>query len=188
MDPKTQLIERLKLVNATRHERTKLAAEIGNDTCSIEMLIELMVSSRAETAVRAAWILEWICRENSKPILHLLGKFANALEKIKPDGGIRAAAKICEITVSTYEKKSDGVRPLESEIKNLMVVACFRWLIGDYSIAAKTHSMQVLCSLAKQDDWISNELQAVLIQNYPNASAGYQARARKVLTLLKKSQ
>lgn len=186
MNQKTKLIERLKSVNATQRERMKLASEVAQHPESVPILIELMMESSDKTGIKAAWVLEWTCRTDLSLILPHLALFTTHLEKIKPDGSIRAAAKICELL---SEHNRDGVwenPEADVTVKSRMISVCFDWLIGPYSTAAKAYSMQTLFILGKREPWIHQELKAILQQAYSEESAGYQARARKVLKLLEK--
>ena len=147
-----------------------------------------MESNASDIGIRAAWVLEWICRENPELILKQTEEFTRNLENIVPDGSIRSAAKICEIISILWRKKPEKTPPEASEFRNRIVSACFKWLIGDFSKAAQAHSMQALYNLGHTESWIHHELKAELIQKYPSGSAGYKARARKILKLLQKSE
>ena len=186
MNQKTQLIERLNSVNATQFERMKLAEELQGDPESIALLIELMAERTDEIGIRAAWVLEWICRSDVTPILPHLEDFTTCLNNLKPDGSIRAAAKICALL--TGSQISGTVKHVISEapFRARVISTCFDWLIGPFSIATKAYSMQTLFELGTNESWVHEELKAILQQNYSSESAGYRARARKVLNLMEK--
>ena len=65
-----------------------------------------------------------------------------------------------------------------------IATACFDWLISEQKVAPQAYAMTSLYYLGQRFPWIHEELKQVLEQNYADGSAGYQARARKVLQKL----
>ena len=53
-------------------------------------------------------------------------------------------------------------------------------------VAARAYSMTSLFHLGKDVNWVHDELQMVIEQNYATESVAYQARARIILKKLKK--
>lgn len=62
-----------------------------------------------------------------------------------------------------------------------MTECCFNWLITEQKVACQVPAMTCLALLGMESNWIHEELKQILIKNIPNKSAGYKARARKVL-------
>lgn len=186
MHEKDQLIERLNLVNATQHERMKMASLLQDSPESIALLIDLMTERSDEIGIKASWVLEWICRSDLTPILPYLSNFTACLSSLKIDSSIRAAAKICELLSEAGNSLTGTQLLLEPEIQSRIISACFDWLIGSCSTASKAYSMHCLYILGSSETWVHEELKAILQQQYGQESAGYKARARKVLNLMEK--
>ena len=74
---------------------------------------------------------------------------------------------------------------MTSQVKEKMTSRCFEWLIDDQlKVAPRAYSMISLFHLGKDINWIHEELQLVIEQNYAQESAAYKARARMVLKKL----
>lgn len=161
-----------------------MASIVQQSPGSLAFLIELMVERSDEIGVKASWVLEWICRTDLAPILPHLDGFTACLSHLKSDSSIRAAAKICELLSEAGSFPTEAQMGLAADFKSRVISACFDWLIGPFSTAPKAYSMQCLYLLGRHEAWVHEELRAILQQHYGEESAGYKARARKVLNLM----
>jgi len=74
---------------------------------------------------------------------------------------------------------------LTNKDKSILVNCCFGFLLsGEYPVAIKMYSMQLLYNLSLEMPEIGGELALVLIDKLPGSSPGYKSRARKILTKL----
>ena len=110
---KDQLYDELNYVNATRACRTKYANIILNNSELIKPILDILVMMDDKISTRAAWMLEFACKQNINLILPHLDFFLENLPKLKLDSAIRPCAKIIEIIIELYYKKENTV------IKNL---------------------------------------------------------------------
>jgi hypothetical protein len=72
---------------------------------------------------------------------------------------------------------------LNEDERKIITECCFDWLITDQKVACQAPAMECLYYLGWDEDkeWIYPELINILTENAPHKSAGYQARARKIL-------
>ncbi|MFM1879143.1 MAG: hypothetical protein RLZZ241_2009 [Bacteroidota bacterium] len=181
---KSQLLNKLAGTKATQITRNNLALEVQSNPELIKILLDVMFEQQNDLGIRASWVLEWICRSNLAIIKTHLNYFCGNLNRLTPDGSKRAAAKICELLSLAWHNKSGSVPDFNATHREQLIAACFDWLLGSNTTATKVYSMQSLYCLGHSDSWIHHELKPILIRDYPGSSAGYQARARKLLKLL----
>lgn len=104
---------------------------------------------------------------------------------LKAESSIRPMAKICELLTLTHYKGAHSDKSLLSPLhRERITAACFDWLISAEKVAPKAYSMQTLSLLGQDIEWVHPELKAVLEQGYASGSAGYKARARRILKIL----
>lgn len=187
MELKTQLLERLGYVNATREARSRLAGEVIQHPDWLGPLLEIGLEREDELGHRACWVVEFVCKTNLELVFPFLDLFTAGLAGLQKESAIRPMAKICELLAeATQHKDPDKRPPLIPAHREHMVAACFDWLIGPHKVAPKAHSMTALYILGHESPWVHQELKAVLEGQYAQGSCGYQARARRVLGLLEK--
>ncbi|WP_420593296.1 adenylosuccinate lyase [Robiginitalea biformata] len=189
MELNNQLLQRLDYVDATRKERLAMAAEILGTPHWLPDLIAICLNRHDAIGSRACWVLEFVFKKDPARLFPYLGVFIDGLSRLQEESSIRPMAKICELLAGSYYKPGKGAKPpLESRHRERMAEVCFDWLIGPHKVAPKAYCMQTLYLLGEEFPWIRPELREVLKLNYAKGSAAYQARARHVLKLLKKSQ
>jgi hypothetical protein len=183
---KDQLYNELNYVNATRESRAKYANIVLADSELVNPLIEILFMVNDKISTRAAWILEFACKENINLILPHLDYFIANLLKLKLDSAIRPCAKIIEIIIELYYKKHDPriLECLNKEHKEQIIAVSFDWMINDKKVAVKAYSMATLYFLGTEFDWIHKELKLILQRDYSHQSAGFKARAKYVLKKL----
>ncbi|MBT8320876.1 MAG: adenylosuccinate lyase [Eudoraea sp.] len=153
---------------------------------SPELLPDLLhITFRDEDPLscKASWILDMVLREKQDLLLPHLDYFCQHLGKVNLDGVVRPLAKICEMLVLAclHQKKPGVFGKISDENLEAIATACFDWLISEQKVAPQAYSMTSLYYLGFQFPWIHGELRQVLEQNYSYGSAGYRARARKLL-------
>lgn len=185
MELKTQLLERLGYVNATREARSRLAGEVLQQPDWLGPLLEIGLEREDELGHRACWVVEFACKTNLELVYPCLDLFTAGLAGLQKESAIRPMAKICELLAEATLNKNPDKRPPFSPVhREHIIAACFDWLIGPHKVAPKAHSMTTLYILGQKNPWVHQELRAVLERQYARGSAGYRARARRVLGLL----
>lgn len=187
MKLKAQLLNRLDYVDATREARTAMAVELLACPQWVPALLDIGFGAEDPAGHRACWVLERAIGESPEILFPHLEAFTLGLEHLQGESSIRPMAKLCEILSAAYTRNPEASRPpLSRAQRERMVAACFDWLIGPHKVAPKAFAMQTLLALGQEWPWVHRELRATLEKRYPTGSAGYQARARKVLKLLDK--
>ena len=74
---------------------------------------------------------------------------------------------------------------MSCELSDKAVESLLNWsfdqLIQDRAVAVKVFAMQTVYQLMDFEPWIRNELRNILLNNMQRESAGYRARAKKIL-------
>ncbi len=185
---KTEIYQLLNYVNHSREKRMEMAQWVSNDPSSIGELFKIALENEDPISSRACWVLEFTAKENISIIFSYLDTITSHLSDINLDSSVRPMAKICEyLTTFYFSKIKNNVQDTLTEIHlERITTACFDWLIGDHKVAAKAYSMSSLYLLGLKFHWIHPELKMILEQNYAHGSAAYKARARMVLSKIKK--
>lgn len=183
---KSQLKVQLDYVNASRECRSKMADEILSDPMLFRPLLEIALETHSDVGSRACWIVEFAFKKNPEILYPHLDYFTHGLGDLKEESSIRPMAKICELlTLSHYTGAQSTGALLSPQHRERITAACFDWLISAEKVAPKAYSMQTLALLGRDIEWIHPELKAVLEQGYASGSAGYKARARRILKNLR---
>ena len=143
-------------------------------------LLEIALSEEAPLSCRAAWVVEFVCKQDPTALHGYLEVFTAGLAGMQAASSIRPMAKCCEMLAESWAKQDGDAPPLSPGQRERIAAACFDWLLGPYPVAPKAYSMQSLYLLGREAPWIHEELQAALLRGYPKGSAGYQARARRI--------
>lgn len=182
---KSQLLAQLDYVNASRQGRSEMATFILAHPQHFRPLIEIALETNTDLGSRASWVVEFVIKKKPELLYPHLDYFTRGLEDLQRESSIRPMAKICELlTLNYYEPKGRKPPPLTLENRERITAACFDWLISAGKVAPKAYSMQSLVLLGWEFKWVRGELKAILEQEYPEGSAGYKARARKILKKL----
>ncbi len=152
-------------------------------------LLEIGFRNEDPISSRACWVLEFTARRNLRYLDPHLDFWAKNLSVLRHESSIRPMAKICELLVLEYygDATNTASSCLTSQHLELIVTACFDWLIGPHKVASKAYSMTSLYHLGKDFEWIHPELHLLLENEYSTGSAAFKARARQILSKLRKS-
>lgn len=137
---------------------------------------------------RAAWVFEFMCKENLNTIIPYLHRFTENVNKVHLNSAVRPVAKVCEYLIKALYSKLDNEikQALNSTHKEKIIEACFDWMINDEKIAPKAYAMNSLFLLGRYSDWIHLELALILERDYQMQSSGFKARARHILNKIMK--
>ncbi len=171
-------IEKELLREHSRRQVDRIARWIGNDQRRFRKLLNLFLGKEYRVTQRAAWVLS-ICADRHPALVRPhLRKMIAKMEK--PDVHEAVRRNVVRIL-----QEIDIPRGLLGRAATL----CFGYLAsGDASIAVKANSMTVLANIAAVEPDLGGELRLVIEQQLPYASAGFRARARKVLSALSQPQ
>lgn len=170
-----------------RENRQKRADMVLKDMSLFPLLIDIVFNVDDKVSCRAAWVFEFVCSASIDVIIPHLDKFTYNIHRVHLDSSVRPVAKVCELIVKSCYSKSD--HPMKDHLtpthKEKIIEACFDWMINDEKVAPKAYSMQTLYLLGKDYDWVHPELEQILSGDYHKESAGFKARARHILKLIK---
>ena len=183
-----QLYKELEFVNHSKANRKKYALLVIQNPELFPIVLDLVFDVDDKASYRAAWLLEFVAREDLDTILPHLDRITSEMHKVHKDSAVRPIAKICEYLIEAYYSRHDNKTKafLKPEHKEKIVELCFDYLITDKPIAPQAYAMNILYLLGKDYDWIHPELIQVLEKNYATGSKGYKARARCIFDRLKK--
>lgn len=150
-------------------------------------LFQICSKDPTKIADRAAWLIDHAARQNLSLIYPHINEFINTLKCVHTETSIRSLSTLCEMFAQKYfGPNPDKIKELlnNRDLQTIVTIS-FDWLIGDHKVASKAHSMESLYWCGLKYDWIHPELYAVLERDYPLGSAGYQARARKIMNRIR---
>ncbi|PTB95968.1 hypothetical protein C9994_09445 [Marivirga lumbricoides] len=154
-------------------EAVELTQKVANDEILFSQLMTAFLASNMRVTQRAAWIISH-CAE-IKPEL-LLGYLKPMLQNL-------------------YNKPTDAVKrntlrvfqfvELPEDCHEMAVDKCFQYLENrKEAVAIQVFAMSVIAKLIPYYPELKNDLQLILEDRLPTASAGYKSRAKKVLKQL----
>lgn len=179
----------LSYVNASRQNRLKYANLVLNDMSLFPKLINILFMVDDKVSCRAAWVFEFVCAEYIYAIIPHLDQFTKNIGKVHFDSAVRPVAKVCGFIARAYYSKEEitlkkTLKPIHIE---LIIEACFDWMISDQKIAPKVYAMETLYLFGKDYDWIHPELMQILEQDFQIQSPGFKARAKRIIKKIKKA-
>ena len=185
---KEELYKELSYVNHSRENRRKYALLVISNPDLIPKILDILFQVNDKISCRAAWLLEFVARENLDSILPHLDRFTEEMETVHLDPAVRPVAKICEYLIEAYYHKNNNHTKeyLKAEHRERIIEISFDYMITDQKIAAKAYSMNTLFLLGNEHDWIHPELITILEKDFNSSSAAFKARARHLLRKLKK--
>lgn len=179
------LKEKLMEVDSSRNKRHEIASWIIKKPHYVRETLQWCFTEESELLVESAWVLELICERRPELFLKYMYLFFEKLPTIKNDSALRSCAKICEMLCHFHYMETLDIFSdiLNEDERKIITECCFDWLITDQKVACQAPAMECLYYLGWDEDkeWIYPELINILTENAPHKSAGYQARARKIL-------
>ncbi len=177
------LEEILHTIDHSREKRSFFAQLVLENPEILPELLTVCAKVDDPISCRAAWGLEFLCKNNLDTILPYLDELIVLIPRVYQHPAVRPMSKIYEyLTVEYYQKKSLPVRQyLTLPHREKITETCFDWLITDQKVAAKAYAMTSLYLLGTEFDWVHSELKITLENNYSSGSAAYKARSRMIL-------
>jgi hypothetical protein len=185
---KEELYKELSYVNHSRENRKKYALLVISNPDLIPLVLDILFQVDDKTSCRAAWLLEFVARENLDSILPFLDLFTENMHTVHLDPAVRPVAKICEYLIEAYYHKHNNHTKdyLKTIHKERIIELSFDYLITNQKVAAKAYSMNSLYLLGSEYDWIHPELKTILEKDFNENTAAFKARARHLLKKLTK--
>ena len=183
---KPELLFELSKINAKRVNRLRVSNLILADKDSFKPLLEMVFDYNNKTSIKAAWILEFVCKEKLEWLLENIDYFTKNISKVHLESAVRPVAKVLEMLISACHKNI-GLYQISTKNKERIIETTLDWMISKHKIAIKVYSMQTLYYLGLEHTWIHEELQEILSRNILTESAGYKARAKKIIALIDKA-
>ncbi|WP_281847171.1 adenylosuccinate lyase [Olleya namhaensis] len=182
------LYQELNYVNHSREKRLYYAQMLLSDTSLIPKTLDILFRVDDKISPRAAWILEFMCKENLEALIPYLDQFTQNMGLVHLDSAERPVAKICEYLAKAYYGKppSEIKKDLLPRHREKIIEACFDWLIKDAKVAPKAYAMTSLFLFGKEYDWVYPELMTILERDFASQSAAFKARAKQIFKKLKK--
>ena len=174
-------------MNHSREKRLYYANLVIDNPELIRPLLDILFEVDDKISCRAAWVFEFMCGEQLEAIIPHLYRFTQHVSKVHLDPAVRPVAKVCEYLIKAYYSKKDSpIKTALTEVhKELIVAACFDWMINDEKIAPKAYAMNALYLLGTEYDWVHPELAIILERDFQMQSSGFKARARHILKKIK---
>jgi len=185
----SELHHQLSYKKAYREQRLKAARWVlANPNTFRELLVYCFDPSEDEIAHKANWVLEFVLLEKFAILYPHLDLFFTEISKIKKDQSLRPLSHICELlAIKNYKEENIQLQKVfKQEHKEKMIQCCFDWLLTDQKIACQVRAMTALYYLGTEFKWIHPELSEIIESNILSASAGYQARGKRILKHIKR--
>ena len=173
-------------INHSKEQRAFFAQLLMNDPNLVAQALQIVGDIHTETSYKAAWALEFLCKNKLDGILSHIDSFITLLPEVYHHSAVRPMAKICEyLIIAYYHDVPNNVQlSLQKTHREKITEACFDWLITDQKVAAKAYAMTCLQLLGTEFGWIHAELRNSIEKQYATQSAAFKARGRMVLKKL----
>ena len=170
-------------VNSSLKKRREAAAWIVNKPHYVRETLLWCFVPESELLAKASWVLEIICETKEDVFYKYMHLFFEQLPNIKDDSALRSCAKICQMLCHRDDMLEFTYfgNILNKNERKIITACCFDWLLTDRKAACQASAMTCLYHLGSKKAWIYPELKSILIVNIPHKSAGYVARAKKIL-------
>jgi hypothetical protein len=168
-------IKKVVLKEHSKAQTLKVVNYIGNDPVRFKELVQTFLAGPYRVTQRASWALSCVVEKNPPLILPHMSVILKMLKR----NDVHEAVKRNIVRLLQFidiPKKYYGT----------IVDTCFALMDVKQPIAVRVFSMQVLCNVAMNLPDLKKELTLVIEDQLPYASAGFLARAKKVLKELRK--
>lgn len=163
-------IERELLKEHSKRQTTLVVNYIGKDQKRFNELVKLFLDGPYRVTQRAAWPLSYCVEACPALIKPHLKSVLNMLDK--QDAHVAVKRNILRFL--------QGIE-IPKRFYGTVTVKCFRLMDPKETIAVRVFAMTVLANIAREEPDLKKELRIVIEDQLPFASAGYIARAKKVL-------
>jgi hypothetical protein len=170
------LAARRLLADSSKKLADLTASMVYDNPSLLKLLIEVSWLDQDPWSQRASRVVSICCCRYPEMFQPQSSTIISRLKKVHVESVIRNFLKIlAEVTVMLKDRN-------KTQLLNL----CFDYLTGNYSVAVKVYSMQILYNLSLEIPEIAVELSNILEESLPDASPGYRSRGEKILRKLHK--
>lgn len=175
-------------VTSYREYRIKYAELVLKDQSLFLPLLELSFDETDEASVKVSWVLDFVSREKLDWFYPYLDFFTDNIPNVKHESIVRPMARICELLAKAHNSKKNTKidKYLTKNHIDKIVETGFDWMISIQKVAVRAYTMEALFLFGKEINWVHNALKEILIQDIPNGSPAYKARAKKILKWIEK--
>jgi hypothetical protein len=164
-------IENEILAVRSKEQVAKFVKWTGKDIKRFGTLMEFFLSGDEPLAKKAAWIIGHCAEQHPELVTPWLEPMIEKVQK----PGVHSALKRNVVRILQFARIP---RKLQGKVANL----CFGFLSSiNEPIAARTFSMTVLDRIAHEEPALKKELELIVRQTLPYATAAFRSRAKKVL-------
>jgi hypothetical protein len=152
-------------------EITRVVKYVGGDPERFHELIMVVFGKEYRPAQRAAWALNYCAERHPELIKPYLTRLIGLLERDDCSDPIRrSVARLLQF------------QDIPARLRGRVYAACYD-LVDDphRPVAVRVFALTVAANLAKDEPDLMGELRLMCSKYLPGASAGFRARARKVL-------
>lgn len=168
-------IKKVILKEHSKRQTAKVVNYIGNDPTRFKELVTLFLEGPYRLTQRAAWPLSYCVEAHPD----LIKPHLKAILKMLERKDVHDAAKRNIMRLLQYIE-------IPRKLYTTVINHGFALMDPKEPIAVRVFAMTVLANIAMNEPDLKKELRIVIEDQLPYASAGYLARARKVLKGLDK--
>lgn len=171
-------IENEILAVRSKVQVAKFVKWTGKDVKRFGMLMEFFLSGDEPLAKKSAWIIGHCAEQHPELVAPWLEPMIEKVQK----PGVHSALKRNVVRILQFARIP---RTLQGKAANL----CFGFLSSiNEPIAARTFSITVLDRIAQEEPALKKELELIVRQTLPYATAAFRSRAKKVIKNLNLSE
>ena len=176
----SELFNRIEKSSAHIQNRINNGNFIVKNPNLLEDLIRFSFDVNNKLHIRACCILEKVFEIDLTLSFKYLDFICQNLYKLKNDSAIRSISRFLMFVVKNNSTKQYlSVNQIEK-----INEASFDWLISDYRVAVKHHSVYTLIETGKHIHWVYPELRIILERNVEFPSPGYRNIVKKFLKII----
>lgn len=157
----------------SKNQTLKIVKFIGNDEAKFKALMHLFFNDEYRVVQRTAWVVNMCAEAHPGLIKPYLNKMLDYLHMPVHDAVKRNTVRIFQFV------------DIPTKLIGKAASICFELLQSkDESVAVKVFSMTVLGRIVQHEPELKNELRLIIEDQFPYSTAGFSARAKKVLKKL----
>lgn len=167
---------RNQLADSSRVLADLTASMVYDNPDLLKSLIEVSFEGEGPLPQRASRVVSICCCRFPELFRPYCSVVIKMMKDLHSEGARRNFLKILAETPVKLTRKD----------KSILINLGFDFLTGDYSIAVKVFSMEILYKLSLEMPAIGIELSNLIEDNLPDASPGYRSRGMKILKKLQR--
>ena len=159
------------LAEHSKQQTMKIVRYIGNDAARFRELMKVFLGNEYRTTQRAAWAVSYCVEKHPDLVRPYLNKLIRLLELRDGHDAIRRnVARLLQFV------------EIPERLRGRVFSSCYE-LVDDprQPIAVRCFALSVAAKAADLEPSLMNEIRLMTSKYLPQASAGFRARARKVL-------